>query len=101
MLPTPSSSASHKVTTPRIWDGEDWSRRTSRADHATRHLPRHARNELLTWENLGNAAAGHRPEHDGTATTGCLDVPKVTATTKKSVTKLFASAVQRPLASVN
>jgi len=44
-----TSSVSHRLTTPRICAGEDWSHRRSRADHTTRHLPRHARNDPLTW----------------------------------------------------
>jgi hypothetical protein len=34
----------------------DWSTRTSRADHTTRRLPRHARNAPLTWEYFGAPA---------------------------------------------
>jgi hypothetical protein len=66
--------------------------------------PRHLkapRSNLLTWANVGNTAVGAGAEHDGTATAGDLDVPKSSTTTEKSVTKLFSSAVQRPLWSVN
>jgi hypothetical protein len=121
-VPQASSSVSHKVTTSRIRDGGDWSgahhglitrqdrshaktghtsRRTCFAERRRTRAARHARRGPLTWENIGNTAAGADTEHDGTATARCLVVPKIIATPEKSGTELFASAVRGLLPSVN
>src|SRR5258707_6394789 len=70
------------------------------AERRRTRATRHAGRDPLTWANIGSAAAGADTEHDGTAPDP-LVVPKSIATTEKSGTKLFASAVRRLLPSVN
>ncbi len=73
---------------------------TCAAERRGTRATRHAGRDPLTWANIGSADAGADTEHDGTAPDP-LVVPKSIATTEKSGTKLFASAVRRLLPSVN